>query len=456
MFIFDKKYFHFYHPRKMFEKVRKFIDENQLLHLNDRPVIVGVSGGTDSVVLLDILQKLGYQCIIAHCNFHLRKDESDRDEMFVRSLSETSKAPIHTIDFETNEYATANNISIEMAARELRYSWFENLYWENDAQAIAVGHHLDDNIETMLLNLARGTGLKGLTGMPMRNGNVVRPLLDTSRIEITQYLIENNLNYVEDGSNSSTDYVRNKIRHQLIPLMEEINPAFRQTMKQTRENLQDTYHIFQTEINRMKSEIVSSSDNRTELNINKIRQYSEKETILYEILKEYHFHPDQIRQITESLDTTAGKMFYSPTHALLRDRESLIIQLLENSIVKTVAENGKKQTTQLLMRTFDKDNNFEYSRSQHVIHLDADKITLPLTQRKWQAADYFYPLGMKNKKKLSNFLIDEKIDRFEKENVQVLISGDQIVWVIGLRMDDRFKVTAETKRIVELVISDEC
>lgn len=451
MFIFDENNFHFYHLSKMLGKVRKFIDENQLLHLNDRPVIVGVSGGTDSVVLLDILQKLGYKCIIAHCNFHLRKEESDRDELFVRSLAEIIKIPIYTIDFETNEYATANNISIEMAARELRYSWFENLCRENDAQAIAVGHHLDDNIETMLLNLARGTGLKGLTGMPVRNSNVVRPLLDTSRNEIKQYLIENNLKYVEDGSNSSTDYVRNKIRHRLIPLMEEINPAFRQTMKQTQENLQDTYHIFQTEINRIKSEIVSSPNNRTEININMIKQYAEKETILYEMLKEYHFHPDQIRQITESLNTTTGKMFFSPTHALLRDRESLIIQLLDNITIKTVTENGEERITQLLMRTFDKDNDFEYSKNQHVIHLDADKITLPLTQRKWQAADYFYPLGMKNKKKLSDFLIDEKIDRFEKENVQVLISGDQIVWVIGLRMDERFKVMAETRRIMEIV-----
>jgi tRNA(Ile)-lysidine synthase len=454
MFIFDENNFHFYHPRKMLGKIRKFIDENHLLLDNDRPVIVGVSGGTDSVVLLNILQKLGYKCIIAHCNFHLRNEESDSDEMFVRSLSETSKTPIYITDFETNKYASANNISIEMAARDLRYLWFENLCRENDAQAIAVGHHLDDNIETMLLNLARGTGLKGLTGMPVRNGLVVRPLLDTSRNKITQYLIENNLKYVEDGSNSSTDYVRNKIRHQLIPLMEEINPAFRQTMKKTRENLQDTYHIFQTEINRIKNEIVSSSGNKTSVNINKIQQYAVKETVLYEILKEYHFHPDQIRQITESLDTTAGKMFYSPTHALLRDRESLIIQLLDNTTINTVTENGEKPTTHLLMRTFDKDNDFEYSKNQHVVHLDADKISLPLTQRKWQPADFFFPLGMKNKKKLSDFLIDEKIDRFEKENVQVLLSGNKIVWVIGLRMDERFKVTAVTRRILEIAKSE--
>lgn len=450
MFIFDKNISFLPSQTTMLEKVRKFIHENQLLHPNNQPVIVGVSGGTDSVVLLDLLQKLDYKCIIAHCNFNLRKDESKRDESFVRTLSKANQIPLYVIDFETNEYATTNNISIEMAARELRYSWFEKLCRENDAQAIAVGHHLDDNIETMLLNLTRGTGLKGLTGMPVRNGNIVRPLLNISRNEISQYLNENKLKFVEDGSNASTEFLRNKIRHQLIPLIEEMNPAFRQTMKQTQENLQDTYHIFQTQINRIKNETVSLSENKTAVNINKLKQYTEKETILFEILREYHFHPDQIRQISDSLDTIAGKMFFSPTHALLRDREHLIIQLLDKTAVQSVSENVKEQASQLLMRTFDKDKDFVYSKDQHVIHLDADKIVMPLTQRKWQAADYFYPLGMKNKKKLSDFLIDEKIDRFEKENVQVLLSGNQIVWVIGLRIDDRFKITAETRRILEI------
>lgn len=437
----------------MLEKVRKFIEKNHLLSNNDQPVIVGVSGGSDSVVLLDLLQKTGYKCIIAHCNFHLRMDESDRDKEFVLALSDSYNIPVQIIDFKTLEYAEKHKISIEMAARELRYSWFENMLKKFDAQAIAVGHHSDDDIETILLNLARGTGLKGLTGMPVRNGNIVRPLLTTSREEIRNYIAENNLDFVEDSTNSSTDILRNKIRHQLIPLMEEINPSFRSTMMQTRENLQDTYQIFQSEIHRIKNEVVSSSDNKTEINIDKIKQYTEKETVLYELLKEYNFHPDQIRQITDSLNTTAGKRFFSPTHALLKDRESLIIQLLNKNVINADIALEHKQFTPLKTRVFPKDKNFEYSKNQKLIHLDADKITMPLTQRKWQAADYFYPLGMNKKKKLSDFLIDEKIDRFKKDNIQVLLSGGQIVWVIGLRIDNRFKVTGETKRIMEIVES---
>lgn len=436
----------------MLEKVRKFIENNHLLSNNDQPVIVGVSGGSDSVVLLDLLQKLGYKCIIAHCNFHLRMDESDRDYEFVLTLSSTYNIPIQTIDFKTIEHAEKHRISIEMAARELRYAWLEIILKKYDAQAIAVGHHADDDIETILLNLARGTGLKGLTGMPMRNGNIVRPLLATSREEIRNYIAENNLAFVEDSTNLSTDIIRNKIRHQLIPLMEEINPAFRSTMMQTRENLQDTYQIFQAEINRIKNEVVSCYDNKTEVNIDKIKQYPEKETVLYELLKEYNFHPDQIRQIADSLNTTAGKLFFSPTHALLKDRESLIIQSVNKTVNAEIALE-QEQSTPLKTRIFKKDKDFKYSKSQQLIHLDADKITMPLTQRKWQAADYFYPLGMNKKKKLSDFLIDEKIDRFEKENIQVLISCGQIVWVIGLRIDDRFKVTGETQRILEIVES---
>lgn len=438
----------------MLEKVRKFIEKNHLLSNNDQPVIVGVSGGSDSVVLLDLLQKLGYKCIIAHCNFHLRMDESDRDKEFVLILSNTYNTPIQTTDFKTLEYAEKHGISIEMAARKLRYSWFENILKKYDAQAIAVGHHSDDNIETMLLNLARGTGLKGLTGMPVRNGNIVRPLLATSRQEIRNYIMENNLAFVEDCTNSSTDIIRNKIRHQLIPLMEEINPALRSTMMQTRENLQDTYQIFQTEINRIKNEVVSFSDNKTEINIDKIKLYPQKETVLYELLKECNFHPDQIRQIADSLDTTAGKLFFSPTHVLLKDRENLIIQLISEAGIKSDMTIEPEQPTLLETRVFRKEKDFEFSKNQKLIHLDADKITLPLTQRRWQAADYFFPLGMKQKKKLSDFLIDEKIDRLKKENIQVLLSDNQIVWVIGLRIDDRFKVSDETKMIIEIVMSD--
>lgn len=437
----------------MLAKVQRFIEENHLLINNDRPVIVGVSGGSDSVALLDILHKSGFKCIISHCNFHLRMEESNHDYSFVLTLASKYQLPIETIDFETIKYADDNNISIEMAARELRYSWFEKLKVKYDAQAIVTGHHADDNIETILLNLSRGTGLKGLTGMPLRNGNVVRPLLSSSRSEIRQYINENDLQFVEDSTNSSTEIIRNKIRHQLIPLIEEINPAFRSTILQTREHLQGSYLIYQTEIDRQKNEMMAISDNKVKISIHKIKQHPQKETVLYEMLKDYQFHPDQILQICESLNGTAGKLFYSSGYALLRDRDNLIIQPLDKTIIRSGLVDAHKSSG-IRMRFFRKEKDFCFSKTQQIVHLDADKVKLPLTQRKWQPADYFFPLGMKQKKKISDFLIDTKIDRFEKENIQVLVSDGQIVWVMGLRIDERYKVTEETQQIMEITISD--
>lgn len=435
---------------QMLRKIQRFIDENHLLHADNRPVIVGVSGGSDSVVLLHVLHKLGYSCIIAHCNFHLRMDESNRDEKFVRSLSEVQGLSIHTIDFETFEYAKSNGISIEMAARELRYSWFEKLLKQNNAQAIAVGHHLDDNAETFLINLTRGTGLKGLTGIPVRTGNIIRPLLATSRNDIKQYIDDNKLEFVEDSTNFSTDFIRNKIRHQLIPLLEELNPGFSRSLDQTRKNLGGAYNIFQETINHIRSIIVTVVGNKTEINILQLKTYNQQSTILYEILKEFHFHPDQTQQIIESIDANAGKMFYSSSHILLKDRGSLIIQSIEDISLKNDGNQLNQTKSDLRFCTFEKSDDFEYSKSLKTIHLDADKISFPMKQRYWKAADYFYPLGMKQKKKLSDFLIDKKVDRFEKQKVKVLISDEQIVWVIGFRMDDRFKVTDETQNILEV------
>lgn len=436
----------------MLGKVQRFIDENQLLIQNNQTVIVGVSGGSDSVVLLDILHKSGFKCLIAHCNFHLRMEESNRDYSFVLTLASKYQLPIETIDFETIKYSNDHSISIEMAARKLRYSWFEKLMVKYNAQAIATGHHADDNIETILLNLSRGTGLKGLTGMPVRNGNIVRPLLSSSRSEIKQYIDENNLQFVEDSTNSSTEIIRNKIRHQLIPLIEEINPAFRSTILQTREHLQGSYLIYQTEIDRQKNEMMAISDNKVKISIHKIKQHPQKETVLYEMLKDYQFHPDQITQICESLNGTAGKLFYSSGYALLRDRDDLIIQPLDPTIIRS-GLTDTHEPSGIKIRLFTKEKDFSFSKTQQIVHLDADKVKLPLKQRKWQAADYFFPLGMKQKKKLSDFLIDTKIDRFEKENVQVLTSEGQIVWVIGFRIDERYKVTETTKQIIELVIN---
>ena len=434
----------------MLQKVQKFISENQLLDPCKGAVVVGVSGGSDSVVLLDLLHKSGYKCLVAHCNFHLRTEESNRDQEFVRALSE--ELGIHFIhtDFQTIEHARLNRISVEMAARDLRYNWFEKIRLAHRAQAIATGHHLDDNIETVLMNLTRGTGIKGLTGIPLRNGFVVRPLLSSSREEIKQYIAENKLQYVEDSTNFSTDIIRNKFRHLIIPALEEINPAFRNSCIETIENLQGAYQIFQQEISEIKNEITRYTNTTLSIDYFKLIQYQGYQTILFELLKDYGFNRDQVRQIIQSLHAEAGKQYYSGTHCLLKDRNQLIIR---PNVINP--DNGSKTNTDnnLSIRIFDKDESFVLSRDNQTIHLDADKVSLPLIIRRWQEADYFYPIGMKGKKKLSDFLIDLKINRFEKEETDIVLSGDQILWVVGLRIDERFKVTNQTRRILEIAMN---
>ena len=427
-------------------KIQEFIESNKLLELNDKPVIVGLSGGSDSVVLLDILKNLGYNCIAAHCNFHLRSDESNRDELFVRNLAEHKQIKLLTIDFQTIEYAEANNISIEMAARDLRYDWFEKLRIEFDAQAIATGHHLDDNFETVLLNFTRGTGIKGMTGIPVRNGNVVRPLLNTSRADIKQHIEENNLQFVEDSTNNSTDIVRNKFRHIIIPALEEINPSFKNTCSQTIQNLKGAYNIFNNEIKRIQDKVCTYQQNTLIISIKHLLEEQEINTVLYEILKDYDFNSTHIRQIVDSLNSESGKIFSSKTHTLLKDRKNLIIKAISNN------SDLEFNNIKLKSEFFKKDGSFVLSRDNNIIHLDAKKINYPLTIRRWEAADYFYPLGMKGKKKISDFLIDLKINRFNKENTLIVLSENKIVWVVGYRIDDRFKVTENTTDIMELKI----
>lgn len=439
----------------MQQKVQTYIQKQGLLTPQGL-VIVGVSGGTDSVALLHILLSLGYGCVIAHCNFHLRMEESQRDEEFVRGWAAELKVPYYHIDFKTSEYATDHGISIEMAARDLRYAWFYELLQKLDAQAIAVAHHADDSIETMLMNLVRGTGLRGLTGIPPRNKKVVRPLLCLTRLELETYLIRHNLDHVEDSTNATMDYQRNKFRNEVLPLLEEINPSVRQTLYTTLGHFEGSLAIYQQAINTLENEIVHKESGSIKLDIDLLKKQVHIPTVMFELLHPYGFGTATIEQITETLDGESGKVFYSDTHRLVKDRKYLILNPIE-SLGKDVFwisqyDTAIDQPFNMKMNKKAINNDFHVSKEKNCIHVEASQLIFPLQLRRWRESDSFYPFGMNQRKKISDFFIDNKLSLLEKERSWLLISGEDIIWIVGQRMDNRFKVTEGTKEVIEFLI----
>ena len=386
----------------MQQKIQNFIAKNNLLKQKST-VIVGLSGGADSVVLLNVLISLGYNCIIAHCNFHLREEASNKDEKFVFDLSQSLQIPYHKIDFETEQYANKNHISIEMAARDLRYAWFNQLLESEQAEAIAVAHHADDSIETLLLNLIRGTGLRGLTGIPSRNEKVIRPLLCCNRSEIESYILQHQLSHITDASNATLLYKRNKIRNIVLPLLEEINPSVRQTLYQNIKHFEGSFAIYEQALLKIKNEVMTFSSDLISISIEKLKKQEQISTVLYELLLPFRFSSATITQISEQLDSESGKQFFSDTHRLIKDREYLLITELDKNKQDVYFINKDVETLKLPLELnitiLNKDSSFEISKQKDSVHLDASKLSYPLQLRHWQEGDSFYPLGMNQKKK---------------------------------------------------------
>ena len=429
----------------------QYINSNQLFTPQDN-LLVGVSGGIDSVALLDMLINAGYNCSIAHCNFKLRGTESDGDEIFVKSLAEKYKINIHIIHFQTANYAEENNLSIQMAARELRYQWFNDLCNKHNYTHIAIAHHLDDSIETFFINLTRGTGLKGLTGIKPVYNKIVRPLLFAYRKDIEAYINENNLIYREDSSNVNTKYTRNLIRHKIIPLLEEINPSLRATIAKSIEIIDKTEKIYLEKINEIKSIVVSEDTMFTYIDIENLKKLNPIDIYLFEFLRPFQFTYIVIEEIIQALNSVSGKIFYSPTHQLLKDRNQLIIsQKNYTDEIKqfyiNVDEQKINQPISLKFETTNNSTNFTIPTSPTIACIDFDLLYFPLVLRKWKKGDYFVPLGMKGIKKISDYFIDNKINRYEKENTWLLCSGEKIVWIVGKRIDDKYKITSQTKNI---------
>lgn len=431
------------------KKIAQYIEQEKLFGLNDK-VLVALSGGADSVALLRLLLDMGYACEAAHCNFHLRGDESDRDESFVRELCLQLNVPLHIRHFQTAEEAAMHHISIEMAARQLRYAWFEELRQQQNAAVVAVAHHKDDSVETLLLNLIRGTGINGLLGIRPKNGNIVRPLLCLDRNEITDYLHEISQQYVTDSTNLQDEYTRNKIRLNLLPLMKEINPSIKDSLLRTAVHLNDAAMLYKKGIEAGKQNVLTEQG----ILINALVREPAPETLLFEILSPLGFNSAQIKDIFASLHGQPGKIFLTSEWRVVKDREMLLITPSCSVVTSSVfSPDAPSLPFRLTMEEREITPDFVIPRDRNTACFDADKLEHPLTVRHCRPGDSFIPFGMKGRKKVSDYLTDRKFSLSHKEQQWVLCSGQHIAWLIGERTDNRFRVEENTKRILLIKLS---
>ncbi len=434
----------------MTTQILEYIDHHKLFTKQSK-VIVGLSGGPDSMALIHILMQLGYNCIAAHCNFHLRGQDSDSDAAFVDLWCKQNNIPLFTIDFDTIEYAATKKISIEMAARNLRYNWFEELRIEQSADVIGIAHHKDDSVETILINLIRGTGIKGLTGIPIKNQHIVRPLLAISRREIMDYLSLNQVPYVTDHTNEEELYTRNILRLNVLPTFEKINPSVKNSIITTANNLKEVEKIYDAYIKEAIERVLK--DNL--IDIANLLQTHSPQSVLFEILSPLGFTPSVVEDVSNNLDSIPGKVYLADNYRLLKDRDYLMISntKLDNPGEKDKAYLIYSDTThmerpfELTIKSETHGPQFEIERNNTLLQCDFDKLSFPLTLRRWKKGDWFVPFGMKGKKKISDFFTDNKFTLFEKEETWILLSADDIVWIVNHRSDNRFRVTDATKSI---------
>jgi tRNA(Ile)-lysidine synthase len=426
----------------MLQKFKNHIDIH-FPFLKDKKLLIAISGGLDSVVLTHLFSELNIVVSLAHCNFQLRKKESDLDEEFVKSLSQKTSNQIFNIKFKTKEFSKKHKLSTQIAARELRYNWFQELLKQHHFDFVLTAHHADDNLETFIINLTRGTGLDGFTGIPAINGNIVRPLLAFSREEILGYAKANDIAWREDASNASTKYIRNKIRHQIVPVLKEINPNLLETFAKTSENLKESKQIIEDKLADISSEVMETSYSTglqiTKFSIAKINELSNPKAYVYPLLKAYNF--TAWNDIYKLLSAQSGKQIFSKTHRLLKDRDFLILSARNLSTSpedKFWVEENALEILNPIHLIFE-DTHQKSIENRHTIYVDKCVLKYPLIVRKWQNGDYFYPLGMQGKKKLSKYFKDQKFSLLEKENTWLLCTAEnEIIWVINHRQDKRF------------------
>lgn len=434
----------------MLQKFEKHIHTN-FPFLKDSKLLLAISGGLDSVVLMHLCNQLQLSISLAHCNFKLRNEESDLDEEFVKYISQISSNQIFTTFFNTELVAKKEQVSIQIAARELRYTWFQELAKNHQFDFILTAHHLDDSLETFLIHLTRGSGLEGFTGIPSTNGNIIRPLLPFSRAEILEYARENQLEWREDSSNATTKYLRNNIRHQVIPILKEINPSLLDSFANTIQYLQDAQQIIDDQIDEIEAKVINEKDGMLFFDISKINQLSSPKTYLYQLLKKYQF--TEWNNVVDLLTSQSGKQVFSKTHVLLKDRDFLILSEIpskkSDSESFDILEHQSKISSPIFLNF--EENASKNSENRNTIVVAKKLLKYPLIVRKWQNGDYFCPSGMQGKKKLSKYFKDEKISVTEKEKIWLLCTADnEIIWVINHRQDRRFLASSATENSVKI------
>ncbi len=421
-------------------------------------ILLAVSGGMDSMVMLELFRRSDYSFGIAHCNFRLRGKEADKDQQMVERVANNLGVSLFTTSFDTKTYAVNHKLSIQMAARDLRYEWLENVRQENGFDLIATAHHLDDSMETLFINLSRGTGISGLTGIPARSNKVIRPLLFAIRKDIESFVKEHDITYREDASNTEEKYQRNKVRHQLIPVMQELNPSLRSTMKEFFPRMQAVADIYNEAIEQARQSCIQHEGEAVRILIPQLLSMNHQEVFLYEFLKEYGFVPAVCKDIANNLTRQSGKLFYSDTHTLLSDRQALLVYPTtrdETEHVSSIYEHTKQ------LRINDYTLHFEHidlaaipmpgwPEDQNTILLDYSKLRFPLQIRHWEKGDKMHPLGMSGSKKISDLFTEHKIPVRNKKRIPIIVSGDEIVWVVGIRSSNKFKIKANTKKILRI------
>lgn len=437
------------------QRFTDYIKQHQLFTKKEH-ILLAVSGGKDSVVMAQLFKLAGFNFSIAHCNFNLRADEAQRDEAFVKLLAEEMEVPFHVVHFDTKAFAEEQGISTQMAARQLRYDWFDELSKQHNYEYIAVAHHQNDAVETVLLNLVRGTGISGMHGILPKRGKIVRPLLFLSRQQIDDIIEEQHLPFVEDSSNLSSKYARNKIRLKVVPQLREINPNLEQTFAENIQRFAETEMLLQNVVAQTRKQLFKQESSFISVEIEEIGKLNPQKLLLFELLKPFRFSDDVVDEIIHSLGKQSGTSFYSPSHRATIDRKQLMISPLANKVEGLVYlhEAGAVDLADKKL-SLHFSENVSFNGEKSFAFVDASLLVFPLIVRYKQDGEKFKPLGMRSFKKLSDFFVDEKVPVPQKEKVPLLINGNgEMIWVVGMRQDERYKVSATTKKVAIFELSN--